>query len=161
MVCSMSVQRQLKVVGRQERPLTSRGTRERREEEETLRRPPRVKFECDQWSFHERSEPKVTPNIDILSRNSNELKSKEMSERFLSGPLEIRHHCVLPAFEILKQCYNGDIQFILYLIISQSVYRVNKFSAFCFLLNMRGSDFFIRTWLKKMTKKGEDRSFFL
>ena len=36
------------------------------------------------WSFQERSEPKVRPNIDILSRNSNELELKEMSGRFLS-----------------------------------------------------------------------------
>ena len=54
------------------------------------------------WSFQERSEPKVTPNIDILSRNSNELESKEMSVRFLSRRLEIRQHCVLPALKLTK-----------------------------------------------------------
>ena len=42
------------------------------------------------WSFQERSEPKVTPSIDILSRNSNELESKEMSGKFLSTRLEIK-----------------------------------------------------------------------
>ena len=31
------------------------------------------------WSFQERSEPKATPNMDILSRNSKELESKVMS----------------------------------------------------------------------------------
>ena len=40
---------------------------------------------------------KVIPNIDIMSQNSNELESKEMSGRFLSTRLEIRQHCVLPA----------------------------------------------------------------
>ena len=54
------------------------------------------------WSFQERSEPKVTPNIDILLRNSNELESKEMSGRFLSARLEIRQHCVLPALKFTK-----------------------------------------------------------
>ena len=44
----MSVQRQLKVVGRDERPLTSREGEERREEEEKLRSPPKVKFEFNQ-----------------------------------------------------------------------------------------------------------------
>ena len=43
---------------------------------------------------------KVTPNIDILSRNSNELESKEVSGRFLSTRLEIRQHCVLPALKL-------------------------------------------------------------
>ena len=33
------------------------------------------------WSLQERSESKVTPNIDILSWNSNELESKGMSGR--------------------------------------------------------------------------------
>ena len=42
------------------------------------------------------SEPKVTPNIDILSRNSNELESKEISR------LEIRQQCVLPALKLTK-----------------------------------------------------------
>ena len=42
------------------------------------------------WSFQERLEPKVTPNINILSRNSNELESREISGRFLSTRLEIR-----------------------------------------------------------------------
>ena len=42
------------------------------------------------WSFQERSEPKVTVKIDILSRNSNELESKEMSGRFLSTRQQIR-----------------------------------------------------------------------
>ena len=54
------------------------------------------------WSFQERSEPKVTPDIDILSRNSNELESKEMSGRFLSTRLEIRQHCVLQALKHTK-----------------------------------------------------------
>ena len=46
------------------------------------------------WSFQERSEPKVTSEIAILSQNSNELESKEMSGWFLSSRLEIRQHCV-------------------------------------------------------------------
>ena len=54
------------------------------------------------WSSQERSEHKVTPNIDILSRNSNELESKEMSGGFLSTRLEIRQHCVLPALKLTK-----------------------------------------------------------
>ena len=54
------------------------------------------------WSLQERSELKVTLNIDILSRNSNEVESKEMSGRFLSTRLEIRQHCVLPALKLTK-----------------------------------------------------------
>ena len=54
------------------------------------------------WSLQERSEPKVTPNIDVLSRNSNDLESKEMPGRFLSTRLEIRQHCVLPALKLTK-----------------------------------------------------------
>ena len=54
------------------------------------------------WSFHERSESKVTPNIDILSRNSNDIESKEILGRFLSMRLEIRQHCVWPALKLTK-----------------------------------------------------------
>ena len=53
-------------------------------------------------SFQERSEPKVTPSIDILSRNSNVIKSNEMSGMFLSTRLELRQHCVLPALKLTK-----------------------------------------------------------
>ena len=36
------------------------------------------------WSFQERSDPRMTPSIEILSVNSSELKSNDMSVRFLS-----------------------------------------------------------------------------
>ena len=61
------------------------------------------------WLFQERSEPKGTPNIDILSQNSNELESKEMSGRSLSMRLDIRWHCPLPAFKFSK---SWDPQFL-------------------------------------------------
>ena len=59
-------------------------------------------FATEIWSFQERPELKVTPNIDIMTRNSNELESKEMSGRFLSKRLEIRQHCVLAALKFTK-----------------------------------------------------------
>ena len=42
------------------------------------------------WSFQERSDPRVTPSIEILSLNSSELESNDMSGRFLSTHQEIR-----------------------------------------------------------------------
>ena len=44
------------------------------------------------WSFQERSDPRVTPSIEILSLNSSELESNDMSGRFLLTRLEIRQH---------------------------------------------------------------------
>ena len=46
------------------------------------------------WSFHERSEPKVTPSIEILSLNPRELESNDMVGRFLSTRRAIRQPCV-------------------------------------------------------------------
>ena len=54
------------------------------------------------WSFQERGHPGVTPNIAILSQNSNELKSMEMSERSLSSRLEIRQLFVLSVLKFTK-----------------------------------------------------------
>ena len=44
------------------------------------------------WSFQERSDLRVTPSIEILSLNSSELESNDMSGRFLTTRLEIRQH---------------------------------------------------------------------
>ena len=44
------------------------------------------------WLFQERSDPRVTPSIEILSPNSSELESNDMPGRFLSTRLEIRQH---------------------------------------------------------------------
>ena len=62
------------------------------------------------WSFQERSEPKGTPNIDILSRNSNELESKEMSgkgsyQRALYS--KRREENEGEVFQYLKNCFQN------------------------------------------------------
>ena len=46
------------------------------------------------WSFQETSDPRVTTNIEILSLNSSEFESNDMSGKFQSTRLEIRQHCV-------------------------------------------------------------------
>ena len=52
------------------------------------------------WSFQERSDPRVTPSIEILSLNSSELESNDMSGRFLSTRLEIRQHLSFHGIEV-------------------------------------------------------------
>ena len=54
------------------------------------------------WSFQERSDPRATPSIEILSLNSGELESNDMSGRFLSTRLEIRQHWVFTALKLTK-----------------------------------------------------------
>ena len=54
------------------------------------------------WSFQERSDPRVTLKIEILSLNSSELESNDMSGRFLSTSLEIRQHGVFTALKLTK-----------------------------------------------------------
>ena len=54
------------------------------------------------WSFQERSDPRVTPSIEMLSLNSNELESNDMSGRFLLTRLEIRQHWVFTALKLTK-----------------------------------------------------------
>ena len=47
------------------------------------------------WSFEERSDPRVTPSIEILSLNSSELESNDMSRGFLSprNKTTLSFHC--------------------------------------------------------------------
>ena len=45
-------------------------------------------------SFQERSDPRVTPSIEILSLNSSELESNDMSGRFLLTSL-VSLSCIL------------------------------------------------------------------
>ena len=50
----------------------------------------------------QRSDPRVTPNIEILSLNSSELESNNMSRRYLTTRLEFRQHCVFTALKLTK-----------------------------------------------------------
>ena len=54
------------------------------------------------WSFQERSDLRVTPSIEILSLNSSELESIDMSGMFLSTRLEIRQRRVFTALKLIK-----------------------------------------------------------
>ena len=54
------------------------------------------------WSIHKRSDPRATPNIDILSLNSSELESNDMPGRFLLTRLEIRQHFVSSVLKLTK-----------------------------------------------------------
>ena len=54
----------------------------------------------EKWSLQEKSDPRVTPSIEILSLNSSELESKDMSGRFQSTRLEIRQHWVFTALKL-------------------------------------------------------------
>ena len=64
------------------------------------------------WSFQERSDPRVTLKIEILSLNSSELESNDMSGRFLSTSLEIRQHGVFTALKLTKFWEPQSLRFI-------------------------------------------------
>ena len=59
------------------------------------------------WSFQERSDPRVTPSIEILSLNSSELESNDMSGRFLSTRLDM---CMYMFIYIRKTFYRLEFQ---------------------------------------------------